>query len=150
MGSLIFRHSFLVDGEDAALVSCHDREGDASLSKEEPAMHGEGCASVMGKSLHISVEGPCLHIVVRRTDGQDDEHLFAFDDRQVSTCDLRRLLPHFQSLTWRRGGLSAESREILATDGDYTVSLLYGTEDAGEEERMIAEFNEFLCEYLAQ
>jgi hypothetical protein len=105
------------------------------------ALNGTGFVTVMGGSLHVTVQGqPYVGLAIRRLDGQADAAFSPFHQAPVTEADIKVFLPNWQNLNWTHhaapfAGLPAESR---ADDAPYRVHLLYG--GAAQGAAVVAQF----------
>ena len=116
----------------------------AALSKE--GAMAKGLVSCMGMSLNIKPEGKNWGIMIRKADPKDKNADFnKYHDKAVTPADIKQYIPHFEKLKWKLTKGFFGIPELIAIDESYRIGLSATVQGNAGQEKLIAEFNEFMA-----
>ena len=78
-------------------------------------------------SLHVSFEGKPWSIVIQRSDGERHGPLCEYHDKEFTREDIKKFIPNFSSLNWKKVELHEagfDICEMVGIDNDFKITVI--------------------------
>ncbi len=97
------------------------------------------------KSLSIKCEGKKWGVIIRRVDDKEDDQFLEFHGSEMSIEGLRRFIPNYQSIRFKKRKIGSEPLPIFEYSGeDKTYKILITREDEVSEDQMLKDLHHYL------